>query len=209
MAQRHTRRFVTGGSRAGGNVKTLIEGATVVLPTGQVRTSVLIEDGRIAAIDPALHTSADRTVSATGLVLMPGVIDDQVHFREPGLTHKEDLQTATRACAKGGVTTFLEMPNTVPTTTTLERLHEKLALAAGKCLVNFGFYVGATPQNLAELKQAKRTPGIKIFLGSSTGELTCRRVTCYRYRYRCLCIFNGRRSFSIDIPAFALHAHNC
>jgi dihydroorotase len=152
-------------------VKTLIAGATVVLPTGCERTSVLVENGRIAAIDPAIHTAVDETVSANGLVLMPGAIDDQVHFREPGLTHKEDLHTATRACAKGGVTTFLEMPNTVPTTTTVERLHEKLALTATKCLVNYGFYIGATPHNVAELKQAKRTPGIKIFIGSSTGEL--------------------------------------
>jgi dihydroorotase len=152
-------------------VKILIRDATAVLPRESVRTGVLIDGGRIAAIDPAIHTAADEVVSARGLHLLPGVIDDQVHFREPGLTHKEDLHTATRACAKGGVTTFLEMPNTVPTTTTVQRLHEKLALAASKCLVNYGFYVGATPHNLAELKQAQRTPGIKIFIGSSTGEL--------------------------------------
>ncbi len=150
---------------------TLIRDATVVLPTGSARTSVLVEGTKIAAIDPAVHTTADEVVSARGLHLLPGVIDDQVHFREPGLTHKEDLVSATRACAKGGVTTFLEMPNTVPTTTTVERLHDKLALAATKCLVNYGFYIGATPHNLAELKAATRTPGIKIFIGSSTGEL--------------------------------------
>ena len=153
---------------------TLIRDATLVLPGGSIRGSVLLEGKKIAAIDAAMHTSADDVVSARGLHLLPGVIDDQVHFREPGLTHKEDLTTATRACAKGGVTTFLEMPNTVPTTTTVERLHDKLALAAGKCLVNYGFYMGATPQNLAELKAASagsRTPGIKIFIGSSTGEL--------------------------------------
>jgi len=152
-------------------LKTLIRDATVVLPTGSVRTSVLLAGRTIAAIDPAVHTAADEVVSARGLHLLPGVIDDQVHFREPGLTHKEDLHTATRACAKGGVTTFLEMPNTLPTTTTVQRLHEKLALAASKCLVNYGFYIGATPHNLAELKQATRTPGIKIFIGSSTGEM--------------------------------------
>jgi len=153
---------------------TLIRDATLVLPGGSIRGSVLVEGTKIAAIDAAMHTSADDVVSARGLHLLPGVIDDQVHFREPGLTHKEDLTTATRACAKGGVTTFLEMPNTVPTTTTVERLHDKLALAASKCLVNYGFYMGATPQNLPELKAASldaRTPGIKIFIGSSTGEL--------------------------------------
>jgi len=152
-------------------VKTLIRDATVVLPSGSVQSHILIEDGKIATIDAAVHTAADEVVSARGLWLIPGVIDDQVHFREPGLTHKEDLATATRACAKGGVTTFLEMPNTVPATITQERLNEKLALAASKCLVNYGFYVGATPHNLAELVRATRTPGIKIFIGSSTGDL--------------------------------------
>jgi dihydroorotase len=152
-------------------VRTLIQGATVVLPTGCASVSVLVEGAKIAAIDPGVHTQADEVVSASGLHLLPGVIDDQVHFREPGLTHKEDLHTATRACAKGGVTTFLEMPNTNPATISQVRLEEKLALAAGKCLVNYGFYIGATPHNLAELKRATRTPGIKIFIGSSTGDL--------------------------------------
>ncbi len=152
-------------------MKTLIKNATVVLPQGLAQTNVLIDGPRIARIDPAPHTRVDDVVDATGLHLLPGVIDDQVHFREPGMTHKEDLHTATRACAKGGVTTFLEMPNTVPTTITQARLEEKLALAAGKCLVNYGFYIGATPHNLDELRRAHRTPGIKIFIGSSTGDL--------------------------------------
>lgn len=152
-------------------MKTLIRDATAVLTTGCVKTNVLIEDSKIVAIDAAAHAAADEVVQGHGLHLLPGVIDDQVHFREPGLTHKEDLYTATRACAKGGVTTFLEMPNTIPTTTTQARLEEKLGLAASKCLVNFGFYIGATPHNLNELKTATRTPGIKIFIGSSTGDL--------------------------------------
>lgn len=152
-------------------MKTRIHGATCVLPTGLALVDVLIQDDRILAIDPPRTATADVTIDATGLHLLPGVIDDQVHFREPGLTHKEDLRTATRACAKGGVTSFLEMPNTKPTTTTVQRLAEKLDLAAGKCLVNYGFYIGATPDNVAELQQATRTPGIKIFIGSSTGDL--------------------------------------
>lgn len=152
-------------------MRTLIKQATVVLPTGLVQTNVLIADGRIADLDPALQTDADEVVDASGLHLLPGVVDDQVHFREPGLTAKEDLQHATRACAKGGVTSFLEMPNTNPTTTTVERLHEKLKMASTRSLVNYGFYIGATPQNLPELKAATRTPGIKIFIGSSTGDL--------------------------------------
>ena len=152
-------------------MKTLIQNATVVLPTGCERTSVLIDGDKIAAIDPAVHTSADETIDAIGLHLLPGVIDPHVHFREPGLTHKEDLYTASRACAKGGVTTFLEMPNTKPNATTQERLEQKLALAAEKSLVNFGFYIGATLHNVDELKRAHRTPGIKIFIGSSTGDM--------------------------------------
>ena len=149
----------------------LIRNATVVLPTGCERLSVLVEGSKIAVIDAAVHARADEVVDAAGLHLIPGVIDDQVHFREPGLTHKEDLHTASRACAKGGVTTFLEMPNTKPAAITQERLNEKLALAAQKSLVNYGFYIGATPSNVDELRKATRTPGIKIFIGSSTGDL--------------------------------------
>src|SRR5262245_41911650 len=152
-------------------MKTLIRDATVVLPSGATRTSVLIDGPTIAAIDPASHTRADEVISARGLHLLPGVIDDQVHFREPGLTHKEDLHTASRACAKGGVTTYLEMPNTIPNAINQDRLNQKLALAAEKSLVNYGFYIGATLHNLADLKSAARTPGIKIFIGSSTGDL--------------------------------------
>jgi dihydroorotase len=132
---------------------------------------VLIEDGKILGIDPPQGAHVDETISAYDLYLLPGVVDDQVHFRDPGLTHKEDLRTATRACAKGGVTSFLEMPNTKPATITQERLNEKLALASSKCLVNYGFYIGATASNLGELRRATRTPGIKIFIGSSTGDL--------------------------------------
>ncbi len=152
-------------------MKTLIKNAEVVLPEGTTRTSVLIEGARIVDIAPAAQINADEVIDAAGLHLLPGVIDDQVHFRDPGLTHKEDLYTGSRACAAGGVTTFLEMPNTNPTTTTQERLYEKLALAAGKSLVNYGFYIGATGSNVGELQKAQRTPGIKIFIGSSTGDL--------------------------------------
>ena len=101
-------------------MKTLIRNATVVFPDGCAETTVLIEDNKIVEIDAAAHTAADETVNASGLHLLPGVVDDQVHFRDPGLTHKEDLYTASRACAKGGVTTFLEMPNTKPSATTVE-----------------------------------------------------------------------------------------
>ena len=152
-------------------MRTLIRHADLVLPSGIVRADLLIENGKILGIAPPMTAGVDEVIDASGLHLLPGVIDDQVHFRDPGLTHKEDLHTGSQACAKGGVTTFLEMPNTKPTTTSVAALHEKLALAATKSVVNYGFYIGATEHNVAELAQAKRTPGIKIFIGSSTGDL--------------------------------------
>lgn len=152
-------------------MRTLIRNATCVFPQETVKSDVLFEEEKILAVDAAEHTTADEVVDAEGLYLLPGVIDDQVHFREPGLTHKEDLHTGSRCCAKGGVTTFLEMPNTNPNTITCQRLEEKLAIGAKQCVVNYGFYIGATPDNVEELQQATRTPGIKIFIGSSTGNL--------------------------------------
>ncbi len=110
-------------------------------------------------------------IEAKGLTLLPGVIDPQVHFREPGLEHKEDLFTASCACAKGGVTSFLEMLNTRPITKVKTALADKLQRAAQKCLVNYGFFVGATIENLSDLLTANPTPGIKIFMGSMKGEL--------------------------------------
>ena len=152
-------------------MNTLIKNSQVVRPKEIAQVSVLIEDNKIAAIDPSIATTADEVVDAEGLHLIPGVIDDQVHFREPGLTHKEDLTHASRACAAGGVTTFLEMPNTIPNAITQELLEDKLALGAQNSMVNYGFYIGATPENAEELSRAHRTPGIKIFIGSSTGNL--------------------------------------
>ena len=152
--------------------RTLIQNAECVLPEGVRRVDVLIDDARILDLDPPQSAQADEIVDARGLHLLPGVIDDQVHFRDPGLTHKEDLHTGSLACAKGGVTTFLEMPNTKPTTTTRAALDDKLALAASKCVVNYGFYLGATPNNVDELRGLEApSPGIKIFIGSSTGDL--------------------------------------
>lgn len=151
--------------------RTLISGAHCVFPDGIRQANLLIQGSSILAIDPPQSARADHVVDATGLHLIPGVIDDQVHFREPGLEHKEDLHTGSLACAKGGVTTFFEMPNTNPATVTLDALEDKLNRAAEKSVVNYGFFIGATTNNLAVLKQAKRTPGIKIFIGSSTGNL--------------------------------------
>ncbi|TWT87850.1 dihydroorotase [Neorhodopirellula pilleata] len=159
--------------------RTLIRNANVVLPgdgfasaSGRVeKRNIFIDHGKIIDVDASDQVTADRVVDADGLHLLPGVVDDQVHFREPGLTHKEDLSTASHACAAGGVTTFLEMPNTKPPAITVEGVRDKERIAAQKSLVNYGFYIGATPDNAAELARATDVPGIKIFIGSSTGNL--------------------------------------
>ncbi len=151
--------------------KTLIRGATVVFPDGVRVANVLFSAGIVIDIDASPTAAADEVVDAPGYLLIPGVVDDQVHFREPGLTHKEDLATASHACAAGGVTTFLEMPNTKPPAITVEGVRQKELLAAEKSLVNYGFYIGATTDNIDDLAEAKNIPGIKIFIGSSTGSL--------------------------------------
>ncbi|MEM8875426.1 MAG: dihydroorotase [Planctomycetota bacterium] len=150
-------------------MRTLINNADVVLPSGTQRVPVLLDHG-VIRVDPG-DVYADETVDAAGLHLLPGCIDDQVHFRDPGLTQKEDLHTGSVAAAKGGVTTFIEMPNTNPTTTDQAALDSKYADAATKCVTNFGFYIGATPDNVDVLKSVRGAAGIKIFIGSSTGSL--------------------------------------
>ncbi|MEB3120186.1 MAG: amidohydrolase family protein, partial [Snowella sp.] len=124
----------------------LIRQARILLPSGEfLQGDVLIAGGTIQEISPSIaDAQASQIIDATGLTLLPGVIDPQVHFREPGLEHKEDLSTASRACARGGVTSFLEMPNTRPLTTTQAALDDKLERAAQKSLVNYGFFIGAT-----------------------------------------------------------------
>jgi dihydroorotase len=151
--------------------RLLIRDAQVVFPDRVELTHLLIENGKILAVDADRLSSADSVIDAMGLTLLPGVIDDQVHFREPGATHKEDIESGSRAAAAGGVTTFLEMPNTNPSATTVEKLRWKYERAGQVSRVNFGFYVGATADNVAELQKASFAPGIKIFIGSSTGDL--------------------------------------
>jgi dihydroorotase len=148
-----------------------IKGGRLVLPDRVVTGDLIIEDGTITGVGPSLDRTAGEVIDATGLTVMPGVIDPQVHFRDPGLTYKECLSSGSRAAASGGVTAFLDMPNTKPSTTTVEALQERLDLAATKSVVHYGFFIGATGSNLEELNRAERTPGIKIFMGSSTGDL--------------------------------------
>jgi dihydroorotase len=152
----------------------IIQNAQVLLPSGELELrEVALAAGKITAVGTQLEVPANtQTIDGRGLTLLPGVIDPQVHFRDPGLEHKEDLFTASCACARGGVTSFLEMPNTLPLTTTQAVLTEKLAIAASKCLVNYGFFIGATAENLPDLREANPTCGIKIFMGSAHGPLS-------------------------------------
>jgi len=159
----------------------LIRHARILQPNGEFfEGDVEVRDRQILQIAPEIRVSepdgaAGRSphqeIDATGLTLLPGVIDPQVHFREPGLEYKEDLFTASCACAKGGVTSFLEMPNTQPLTTTQAALDDKLRRAAEKSLVNYGFFIGATAEGLPDLIAANPTCGIKIFMGSMHGAL--------------------------------------
>jgi len=151
----------------------LIRHAQIILPNNEIIIGdVLTRERIVVEVAPQIdHATPTTEIDAQGLTLLPGVIDPQVHFREPGLEHKEDLFTASCACAKGGVTSFLEMPNTRPPTITQQALDDKLQRAANKCLVNYGFFIGGTADHLPDLLLANPTPGIKIFMGSMHGQL--------------------------------------
>ncbi len=147
-----------------------IRNAGVVLPGNIQKTDVSVINGVINAIGSEIP-DVGEVVDAEGLFLIPGIIDPQVHFREPGADHKEDLHSGSCAAAAGGVTSFLDMPNNNPPVTTRKRMEEKKQLAAEKSVVNYGFFIGATPDNLEELNAVENVCGIKIFMGSSTGDL--------------------------------------
>lgn len=155
----------------------LIHQATIINEGDSFTGSILIENDIIQSIFkgdvPEAVLNQSKVIEAKGLLLLPGVIDDQVHFREPGLTHKADIASESRAAIAGGVTSFMEMPNTKPQTTTIEALHQKFELGEQKSFANFSFYMGATNDNLAELKKvdSKNVCGIKVFMGSSTGNM--------------------------------------
>lgn len=162
-------------------MKTLIYGAIIVNGGRSFKGCLTLENDLIASVtegDAVPEGHFDLRLNAEDCVVMPGVIDDHVHFREPGLTAKADLQSESRAAAYGGVTTFFEMPNTLPQTTTLETLNQKLELAQGKSHVNYSFFFGATNQNahLFERLDTKRVPGIKLFMGASTGNMLVDRL---------------------------------
>jgi len=153
---------------------TLIINAKMVNEGQITETDLRIADGRIEQLASRLTAHAGETViDATGRWLLPGMIDDQVHFREPGLTHKGDIASESAAAVAGGITSFMDMPNTIPPTLDAPALQAKYQAAAGRSWGNYGFYFGASNDNLAHLRalDAKTTPGIKVFMGASTGNM--------------------------------------
>jgi len=155
---------------------TLIRNATLINEGKRFVADLLIRDAFIEKIaDPgSIHAENDcRIIDAKGLLLIPGVIDDQVHFREPGLTYKADIQSESRAAIAGGITSYMEMPNTIPNVLTQQLLEEKYQLAAQKSMANFSFYMGASNDNVDEIVKTdpKKVCGIKVFMGSSTGNM--------------------------------------
>ena len=151
----------------------MIKGAYVVNEGESKPLDVLVQDDRIVKIAESIPHTTEEIVEAKGLYLLPGMIDDQVHFREPGLTHKANIATESRAAVAGGITSFIEMPNTVPQATTIELLEEKFAVAAKDSLANYSFMFGGTNDNLDEIKKVdkNKVAGLKLFLGSSTGNM--------------------------------------
>jgi dihydroorotase len=151
----------------------LIKSATIVNENKQFIGDILIKDGLIERIDTAIDALADKVINAEGLHLLPGCIDDQVHFREPGLTYKGDIHSESRAAVAGGITSFMEMPNTVPNTLTQDLLEDKYQIAARNSLANYSFYMGASNDNLDEVLRTNTATvcGIKVFMGSSTGNM--------------------------------------
>ncbi|GAA3972631.1 dihydroorotase [Mucilaginibacter dorajii] len=151
----------------------LIKSTTVVNENKQFIADVLIKDGLIERIDANINAHTDEVINAQGLHLLPGLIDDQVHFREPGLTYKADIHSESRAAVAGGITSFMEMPNTVPNTLTQQLLEDKYEIASRNSLANYSFFMGASNDNLDEVLRTDTANvcGIKVFMGSSTGNM--------------------------------------
>ncbi|MEP7044787.1 MAG: dihydroorotase, partial [Dokdonella sp.] len=152
----------------------LITNAELVNEGRRFHADLRVKHGRIERIDASLAAQPnERVLDAKGRWLLPGMIDDQVHFREPGLTHKADIEHESRACVAGGITSFMEMPNTRPPATNRDALEAKYARAAEVSRANYAFYLGATNDNLADIRalDPKAAPGIKVFMGASTGNM--------------------------------------
>jgi len=154
-------------------MKILIKNAQIVNEGKIVESDILIENDLISKIEPNISEEADQVIDASGKYLLPGVIDDHFHFREPGLTHKGDIESESRSAIAGGTTSFIEQPNTVPNAVTQELLADKYEIASQKSFANYGFMMGGTNDNLEEVLKTnpRNVPGIKLFLGSSTGNM--------------------------------------
>jgi len=155
-------------------MKSILIKDTQIVNRGNIKSGdIFIKNGRLEQVGGIINKAADLELDGSGLHALPGIIDDQVHFREPGLTHKADLYTEPRAAVAGGVTSFMEMPNTKPTATTQALLEEKYQIASLKSLANYSFFMGATNDNMEEVLKTdpKQVCGIKIFMGSSTGNM--------------------------------------
>ncbi|WP_313270334.1 dihydroorotase [Epilithonimonas vandammei] len=154
-------------------MKILIKNSQIVNEGKIIQSDILIENDLISKIEPHISEDADQIIDASGKYLLPGIIDDQVHFREPGLTHKGDIESESRSAIAGGTTSFIEQPNTVPNAVTQELLADKYELARQKSFANYGFMMGGTNDNLEEVLKTnpRNVPGIKLFLGSSTGNM--------------------------------------
>lgn len=156
------------------NLKILIKNASIVNQGSVTKSDLLIDGQFISKIEKQIPENvADKIIDAEGLLLIPGMIDDQVHFREPGLTHKANIKSESRAAIAGGITSFMEMPNTKPNAVTQELLEDKYRIAAKNSYANYSFYMGATNDNLAEVLKTDRENvcGVKVFMGSSTGNM--------------------------------------
>ena len=155
------------------NFDLIIRGGTVVNQDGEGLADIGVTHGKITAIGDLKTAGAGRIINAKGLHVLPGVIDTQVHFREPGLTHKGNIATESRAAVAGGITSYMEQPNTNPQTTTIEKLEEKFLMGKASSYANYSFLFGGTNDNLEELKRLDKnaTSGVKLFLGSSTGNM--------------------------------------
>jgi len=154
-------------------MKLLIKNGTIVNEGKSFEADIFCVDGRIAAIKKGITVNADKIIDASGKLVIPGAIDDQVHFREPGLTHKAEIFTEAKAAVAGGITSFMEMPNTIPNTLTQELLEEKYKRASEVSLANYSFFMGAGNDNIEEVLKTdgRYVCGIKIFMGSSTGNM--------------------------------------
>ncbi|MFV9931538.1 MAG: dihydroorotase [Francisella endosymbiont of Hyalomma asiaticum] len=160
------------------NQSLLIKNATVVNEGKTLKSDILVENSRIVQIAANIDKPAEQIIDATGLHLLPGMIDDQVHFREPGLMHKGDIESESRATVMGGITSYMEMPNVNPATIIIERLDEKKQRAAARSHTNYAFYLGVTNDNVDELKRLKPNDAcaIKIFMGASTGNMLVNNI---------------------------------